>query len=99
MRPVPGSELAVLGDYRRYPGCRLLIACAGCGGGKDYSPERVIARLHQLKSGGYPTPLAEVAQRVKPCARCRKDLWRAQFIWPDNLDARELRRLANLQRS
>ncbi|MGH6911429.1 MAG: hypothetical protein ACREE0_21830 [Phenylobacterium sp.] len=46
MRPIAtDAATTALGDYRRYPGCRLLVVCGGCGWSKDYSPERVIARL------------------------------------------------------
>jgi hypothetical protein len=100
MRLIPTGEMATLGDYRRYPGCRLQIACAACGYAKAYLPERVIARLHQLKAGGYPTTLVKIAARVgKPCYRCRHAKWIAQFAWPDGMDEREIRRLANLYRN
>jgi len=100
MRPIPTDGTTALGDYRRYPGCRLLIACAGCGRQKDYSPERVIARLHQLRAGGYPTTLSQVAERVgKRCPRCHEVAWRAQFAWPAHMDAYEIKRLANLYRN
>lgn len=100
MRPIPTNDATTLGDYRLYPGCRLLVACAGCGHQKDYSPERVIARLHQLRAGGYPTTLAQVARRVaKRCPRCHEVQWRAQFAWPPHLDEREIKRLANLYRN
>ena len=98
--PIPTDPTATLGDYRRYPGCRLRLACAACGWAKDYNPERIIARLHQLRAGGYPTTLAQVAARVgKPCYRCRHPAWRAHFAWPANLDGRELKRLADRYRN
>lgn len=100
MRPVPGTESATLGDHRRYPGCRVLVVCTGCGWEKDYNPDRVIDRLHALKAGGHPTPLTEVARRVnRRCPRCHEVRWRAQFAWPANLDEREVKRLANLYRN
>ncbi len=100
MRLIPGSATATMGDYRRYPGSRLVIACADCGWSKDYNPERVIARLHELRSGGYPTGLAQVAARVgRRCPRCHQATWRAEFGWPANIDEREIKRLANLYRN
>jgi hypothetical protein len=64
------------------------------------NPERIIARLHELKAGGYPTTLAQVAARVaKPCYRCRHPTWRAEFVWPAGMDEREIKRLANLHRN
>jgi hypothetical protein len=100
MRPVPGTESATLGDYRRYPGCRVLVVCTGCAWAKDYNPDRVIDRLHALKAGGHPTPLTEVARRVsRRCPRCHEVGWRAQFARPANLDEREIKRLANLYRN
>lgn len=100
MRAIPTDAATTLGDHRRWPGCRLLIVCAGCGQEKDYSPERVITRLHQLKAGGYPTTLAQVARRVaRRCPRCHEVRWGAQFAWPPHLDAGEIRRLTNLYRN
>lgn len=100
MRQIPATDATTLGDYRRYPGCRLQLACAACGWSKDYNPERVIARLHELRAGGYPTTLSQVAARVgRPCYRCRHPTWRAQFAWPANMDEREIKRLTNLYRN
>lgn len=100
MRPISTAATTALGDFRRYPGCRLLIACQGCGRSKDYDPERVIARLHKLKAGGYPTTLAQIAQRVaNRCPGCQATRWRAQLAWPARMDEREIRRLTNLYRN
>ena len=97
MRP---SETATLGDFRRYPGCRVVLACAGCGLSKDYDPERIIDRLRELRAGGYPTTLVQVATRVgRRCPRCHQATWRAQFAWPAGMDEREIKRLANLYRN
>jgi hypothetical protein len=100
MRPIPTPAATTLGDYRRHPGCRLRLACAACGWAKEYNPERVIARLHQLRTGGYPTALTEVAGRVrKTCYRCRQMKWRAEFVWPQGMDEREIKRLADRYRN
>ena len=37
--------LPSVGDFRRYPGCRLYLTCGLCGWSKNYSVERVINRL------------------------------------------------------
>jgi len=100
MHPIPTDAATTLGDYRRHPGCRLRLACAACGWAKEYSPERVIARLHELRNGGYPTLLTEVAGRVrKPCYRCRHPTWRADFVWAAGMDEREIKRLADRYRN
>lgn len=99
-RAIPGADTATLGDYRRYPGCRLLIVCADCGLAKDYNPERVIARLNALRAGGYPTLLPQVAARVaRRCSRCHQATWRAEFAWPADMDEREIKRLADRYRN
>ena len=100
MRPIPTAGTASLGDFRRYPGCRLLIACAACSWAKSYSPQRVIDRLRELKAGGHATSLADVARRVGwNCPACQRMRWRAPFAWPANVDAREVKRLTNLYRN
>lgn len=100
MRPIPAEGTASIGDFRRYPGCRLLLACAACSWSKSYNPERVIDRLHELKAGGHATRLADVARRVGwNCPACQRMRWRAQFAWPDNIDEREVKRLTNLFRN
>lgn len=99
-RAIPGGQTATLGDYRRYAGCRLLIVCADCGLSKDYNPERVIARLHELRAGGYPTFLPQVAARVgRRCPRCHQATWRAEFAWPPGLSESEIKRLADRSRN
>jgi hypothetical protein len=100
MRQIPLGPEASLGDFRRYPGCRLTITCAMCGWSKAYSPGRIIARLQELKAGGYSSPLSLVARRVQwPCPGCHRLRWRAGLAWPADLDAREAKRLANLYRN
>lgn len=100
MRIVPIGDTATLGDHRRYPGARLLLACALCGWSKSYRPERVIDRLRELRSGGHATRLEQVARRVAwNCPGCGRVKWRAQFAWPAGFDEREARRLANLYRN
>ena len=98
--PVPSTRATTLGDHRRYPGCRLLVTCGLCGWSKSYRPERIIARLHELRSGGEPTPLRQIAGRVAwNCPGCGRLKWRAELAWPPELDDREKRRLANLHRN
>jgi hypothetical protein len=89
-----------MGDYRRFPGCRLQLVRAMCGWSKTYSPERIVARLQELRAGGHHTPLDRVAARVAwTCPGCGRIRWRVQFAWPQNLDHREARRLADLYRN
>ena len=100
MRLIPHDATAAIGDFRRYPGCRLLIACAACSWSKGYDPERVIDRLRALKAGGHATRMEDVARRVAwPCPACRRLKWRAQFAWPPGLGPREARRLADRYRN
>ena len=60
MRPIPTDAATTLGAYRRHPGCRLRVACAACGWAKEYNPERVVARLHELREA----PLGDGAART-----------------------------------
>lgn len=100
IRTIPADGTSAIGDFRRYPGCRLMLGCQACGYAKTYNPERVIDRLRELKSGGYATRLNDVARRVvRTCPKCSKSKWRAQFAWPDNLTPGEERRLRNLYRN
>ena len=100
LRPIPIDEAASIGDYRRYPGARLTLTCAMCGWVKPYNPERVLARLHELKSGGHATRMAEIARRVQwPCPGCHRVRWRAGFAWPPGLTAAEVKRLAGRYRN
>jgi hypothetical protein len=99
-RPVPCTAPLTLGDHRRFPGCRMLLACSLCGWSRAYDPMRVIARLQALRAGGYPTPLATVARRVgRPCPGCGRVTWRADLAWPSELSQYEIKRLANLYRN
>lgn len=100
LQPIPLAAGATLSDHRRYPGCRLMLVCALCGWSRTYSPERVIQRLRELKAGGHATRLDQVARRVGwNCPGCHRVKWRAGLAWPPGLDAREVRRLANLYRN
>ena len=100
LRIIHVDETASIGDFRRYPGCRLTITCALCGWVKIYNPERVIARLQDLRSGGYATRLAEVARRVQwPCPGCQRLKWRAGFAWPAGITEAEVKRLAGRYRN
>jgi hypothetical protein len=99
MRPIALSGRGSLGDHRRYPGCRLLITCALCGWEKSYNPERVIARLRELNTGGHGTPLEQVARRIGwNCPACHHVRWRADLAWAPGMDIREIKRLTNLHR-
>lgn len=100
MRPIPVDGLAAVGDFRRYPGCRVLLVCAACAWSKTYNPERIIDRLRALKAGGYATRMIDVARRVGwNCPTCRRVQWRAQFAWPAGLSESDVKRLANLYRN
>jgi hypothetical protein len=100
LRPAPAPDDATIGDYRRFPGARLLVACALCGWEKSYRPERVIDRLRQLRAGGHDTRLTQIARRVAwPCPGCHRVKWRALLAWPAAMDAAEIKRLANLYRN
>lgn len=100
MRTIPANGTSAIGDFRRYPGCRLMLGCQACGYAKDYNPERVIDRLREMKSGGYATRLEDVAKRVvRTCPKCSKSKWRAQFAWPAGMTEGEARRLRNLYRN
>jgi hypothetical protein len=100
LRVIPTDATAALGDFRRYPGCRLLLRCSLCGWNKTYNPERVIARLRELKTGGHTTPISTVARRVGwNCPGCGRVRWTAQFAWPPDLTEAEHKRLAGLYRN
>jgi hypothetical protein len=100
MRRIPQGPGASIGDFRRHPGCRLLIACSACGWSRDYDPERVVARLLEIHAGGETTPFSEVARRVAwNCPACQRMRWRAELAWPARIDEREARRLRNLHRN
>jgi hypothetical protein len=100
MRPISTSAETTIGDYRRYPGCRVVIACTGCGWRTIHGPEQVIDRLRALKAGGHATSLVRLAGRVtKRCPLCRQVAWRAGFGWPASLRESDIRRLANLYRN
>lgn len=99
-RPLPNAEGATLGDHRKWPGCRLVVTCAMCGWSKGYNPERVIDRLRELRAGGHPTPVSQIARRVAwNCPGCHRVKWRSDLAWPADLDVREAKRLAGLYRN
>ncbi len=99
-RPAPGGAQAKVGDYPQYPGARLLLSCALCGWSKDYNPERVIDRLHDLKAGGHATRMVEVARRVGwNCPGCGRVRWLVDFAWPPGLSESEIKRIANRYRN
>ena len=98
--PVPSACDVTLGDHRRFPLCRVRLTCGLCGWAKGYSPARVIARLHELKAGGYPTPVGQLARRVAwTCPGCGRVKWRTELAWPPGTDEAEIRRLVRQLRS
>jgi len=100
LRPIPADAATAIGDCARYPGCRLLLACAACSWSRTYNPERVIRRLHELRTGGHATRLADVARRVQwNCPACSRMAWRMQFAWPANMTESEAKRLISRARN
>ena len=94
-RPIHVDAAASVGDFARYPGCRLTLTCALCGWARTYNPERIIARLRELKTGGHATRVAEVARRVAwNCPGCGRVKWKAGFAYPASLTQSEAKRLA-----
>ncbi|MCR5877827.1 hypothetical protein [Phenylobacterium sp. J367] len=94
MRTIPAHAASTIGDFRRYPGCRLLLSCAACGWSRTYNPERVIGRLQELRAGGHTTRLTDVRQRIGwNCPRCARMRWRMAFAWPPGLGPAEVKRL------
>lgn len=88
-------EKALLEDARRYPGCVLMLGCLVCGWARGYDVAKIIQRLHELRDGGFTTPVAQVAKSVKrPCPACKGRDWVTQFAYPATLDEREAKRLA-----
>jgi hypothetical protein len=99
-RPIPADAATAIGDFARYPGCRLMLACAMCSWSRTYNPERVIRRLQELRTGGHATRLVDVAKRVGwNCPACARTRWRMQFAWPADLTEGEARRLAHRARN
>lgn len=97
--PVPWTGPTTLGDHRRFPGARVLVQCGLCGWSKGYNPQRIITRLQQLRAGGYPTPLDQVARRVAwTCPGCGRVKWRAQLAWPPGMTETEIKRLMRIVR-
>jgi hypothetical protein len=100
LAPIPLGAGASIGDFRRYPGCRMTLTCAMCGWSKSYDPERVIQRLTQLKTGGHATRLEDVARRVAwNCPGCGRVRWRAGLAWPPGFTERDAKRLASRLRN
>lgn len=100
LRPIPADATATIGDFRRYPGCRMMLACAACTWSRTYDPERITARLQELRAGGHATRLADVARRVGwNCPACGRVRWSAQLAWPPELTKRDARQIANRYRN
>ena len=100
LQAIPLGAGASIGDFRRYPGCRMTLTCALCGWTKAYDPERVVDRLRALRSGGHATRLGDVARRVAwPCPGCGRVKWRAGLAWPAGFSERDARRLAARERN
>jgi hypothetical protein len=94
-RLIPADAATAIGDFARYPGCRLRLACTACDWSRAYHPERVIHRLQELRTGGYATRLVDVARRVQwTCPTCGRLRWRMQFAWPADMTESEAKRLA-----
>lgn len=99
-RPVPATRAVKLGDHRLFPGSRVYLTCSLCGWSRDYSAERMILRLRQLRTGGHDTPVASLAGRVAwNCPGCGRTKWRMELAWPAGMDEREIKRLASAYRN
>jgi hypothetical protein len=100
VRRIATDNTTSLGDFRRWPGCRLLLTCTWCRATETYDPERIIARLQERRTGGPATQLRGLPGKVtRDCPHCGKRRWLAEFGWPAGTDAREVRRLANQYRN
>ncbi len=100
MQPIPLRPTDPLEDYRRYPGCRVLLTCGACDYAKDYNPERIVMRLRELRVGGYKTPIVRIAAQMRrPCPTCRKMKWSSRLAYPDTMTEAEARRLMNRMRN
>jgi hypothetical protein len=78
----------------------VFLTCALCGWTRSYSPERVIDRLRALRRGGHETLVGVVAKRVAwNCPGCGRVKWRSDLAWPEGLQERDIKRLANLYRN
>lgn len=94
MHPIPLRSTDPLEDYRRYPGCRVLLSCGACGYAKDYNPERIVMRLRELRVGGWKTPIVGIAAQMRrPCPACRKMQWTTRLAYPADMTEAEARRL------
>lgn len=99
-RRIEGSGEGPLEDYRRYPLCRLLVYCGVCGWARDYSPERIIARLQALHQPGYRTQVGEVAGRISwSCPACGRVRWVSLLAYRPETTARDVERAARAIRS
>lgn len=100
LRPLANLDKARLEDARRYPGCVLMLGCAGCGWARGYDVGKVINRLYELRDGGFTTLVADVAGSVKrPCPTCKARNWVTKLAYPAHIDARETKRLAGRYRN
>lgn len=99
MRVIHSAD-ALVGDFRKHPGSRVVFFCNGCNAPKSYDPERIIDRLRERRLGGYNTPIREVGHFARmTCPKCGATGWNTQLAYPPNLDEREAKRLANRYRS
>lgn len=100
MHPIPLRSTDPLEDYRRYPGCRLLLTCSACDYARHYNPERIVMRLRELRVGGYKTPIVGIAAQMRrPCPACQKMKWTTRLAYPADLTEAEAKRLMRQIRS
>lgn len=94
------SADALVGDFRKHPGSRIVFFCGGCGAPRAYDAERIIDRLRALRLGGYNTPVRELGRHARmACRGCGGARWDTQLAYPDTLDKREAERIARAIRS
>jgi hypothetical protein len=100
MRRIAAPAQLTLGEHIRYPGCKLVLFCGACDWSKAYEVGNVIDGLRALRKGGYHTHVEFVPELVRAhCPACSQKRWKACFGYPEDLDAREARRLAAQIRS
>jgi hypothetical protein len=79
----------------RYPGCRFTHHLRALRLGEDLQSRAHHRRLHQLKSGGHATRIAEWRGACSgPVRAVHRFKWRGGLAWPPELTQAESRRLA-----
>lgn len=100
MRPIAHSRHVALEDFRRYPGCLVMVRCQACGYAKGYQAVKIMARLGELRAGNSGTPVVHVARHMKrACPHCSERRWGSQFAYPDDLDEREWKKMVGRSRN